>query len=133
MLVSCIVVDDNPHFARAARLLLEREGLNVVGTAFTGSAAVDLVRELLPDLVILDIDLGSESGFDVARRLRSPETQASPANVPDIILVSMHDEEDFADLIRDSTAVGFLAKSDLSARAIRRVLCASGDAIGGNA
>jgi DNA-binding NarL/FixJ family response regulator len=84
------------------------------------------VRELLPDLVILDIDLSAESGFDVARQLRSPETNASPSNAPDIILVSIHDEEDFADLIRDSVATGFLAKSDLSVRAIRQLLSAQG-------
>jgi DNA-binding NarL/FixJ family response regulator len=126
MLLRCIIVDDNPHFVKAARLLLEREGLNVVGTASTGSEAVDLVRELRPDLVILDIDLGAESGFDVARQLRSPGTKASPTNVPDIILVSIHDEEDFADLIRDSVATGFLAKSDLSVRAIRQLLSAQG-------
>jgi DNA-binding NarL/FixJ family response regulator len=122
MVLRCIVVDDNPHFARAARLLLEREGFDVVGTASTGSEAAGLVRQLRPELVILDIDLGAESGFDVASQLRSPEIQVSPAKVPDIILVSIHDEEDFADLIRDSAAAGFLAKSDLSAAAICRLL-----------
>jgi CheY-like chemotaxis protein len=126
MVLRCIVVDDNPHFAKAARLLLEREGLNVVGTASTGSDAVALVRELIPDLVILDIDLGAESGFDVARQLRSCDTQSPLTDVPDIILVSAHDEDDFADLIRDSVAAGFLAKSDLSAAAIRRLLGAPG-------
>ena len=122
MLERCIIVDDNPHFSKAARLLLEREGLNVVGTASSGAQAADLVRELRPDLVILDIDLGAESGFDVARRLSAGEGDASPVTVPEIILVSIHDEEDFADLIRESAAVGFLAKSDLSVRAIRGLL-----------
>jgi DNA-binding NarL/FixJ family response regulator len=126
MLLRCIIVDDNPHFVIASRLLLAREGLNVVGTASTGSEAVELVRDLLPDLVILDIDLGAESGFDVARQLAALEDQASPTNVPAIILVSTHDEDDFADLIRDSVAAGFLAKSDLSVRAIRELLSASG-------
>jgi DNA-binding NarL/FixJ family response regulator len=120
--LTCIIVDDNPHYSKAARLLLEREGLNVVDVASTGAEAVKLARELLPDLVILDIDLGAESGFDVARQLRSPEPDTAPASVPDIILVSMYDEEDFADLIHDSVAVGFLAKSDLSVHAIRRLL-----------
>jgi hypothetical protein len=58
----------------------------------------------------------------------TPHPRPAARNVPDIILVSMHDEEDFADLIRDSIAVGFLAKSDLSARAICRLLCAGRDA-----
>jgi DNA-binding NarL/FixJ family response regulator len=122
MLVRCLIVDDNPRFAEAARSLLEREGLTIVGTASTGSEAIHLVREFQPDVVILDIDLGSESGFDVASRLRPNDADASAANFPEIILVSAHDEEDFADLISESVAAGFVAKSDLSARAIRKLL-----------
>jgi DNA-binding NarL/FixJ family response regulator len=122
MVLNCIIVDDNPHYSKAARLLLEREGLNVVGVASSGAEAVKLVRELHPDLVILDIDLGAESGFEVARQIRCAGAAAPAADVPDVILVSLHDEEDFADLIGDSVATGFLAKSDLSVRAIHQLL-----------
>jgi DNA-binding NarL/FixJ family response regulator len=122
MLVRCLIIDDSPHFAHAARSLLEHEGLVIVGTASTGSQAIDLVREFQPDVVILDIDLGSESGFDVAERLRTNDGDASTANGPQIVLVSAHDEEDFADMISESGAAGFVAKSDLSARAIRKLL-----------
>jgi DNA-binding NarL/FixJ family response regulator len=122
MLLRCLIIDDNPHFAQAARSLLEHEGLTVVGTASTGSEAIELVREFQPDVVILDIDLGAESGFDVAEQLRGGDSHASLANGPEIVLVSAHDEEDFADMISDSVAAGFVAKSDLSARAIRKLL-----------
>jgi DNA-binding NarL/FixJ family response regulator len=129
MLLRCLIIDDNPHFAQAARSLLEHEGLTVVGTASTGSEAIDLVREFQPDVVILDIDLGAESGFDVAEQLRTGDAHTSLASGPEIVLVSAHDEEDFADMISESVAVGFVAKSDLSARAIRNLLApeASGD------
>jgi DNA-binding NarL/FixJ family response regulator len=122
MLLRCLIIDDNPHFAQAARSLLEHEGLTVVGTASTGSEAIELVREFQPDVVILDIDLGAESGFDVAEQLRTGDAHTSLASGPEIVLVSAHDEEDFADMISESVAAGFVAKSDLSARAIRKLL-----------
>ncbi|MCW2644197.1 MAG: hypothetical protein QOF87_4838 [Pseudonocardiales bacterium] len=122
MHVRCIIVDDSRRFTDAARLLLEREGLVVVGTASNGSDAIDLVDALSPDLVLLDIDLGEESGFDVAKKLGSYHAGPSAAERPEIILVSMHDEEDFADLIEASPVAGFLAKSDLSGDAIRDLL-----------
>jgi CheY-like chemotaxis protein len=91
--------------------------------ASTGAEALRRAEELRPDVLLLDIDLGEESGFDVARRLET-EASLSSANV---ILISAHAEEDFADLIAASPAAGFLAKADLSADAIRHVLGGKGD------
>jgi DNA-binding NarL/FixJ family response regulator len=122
MHVRTVIVDDSRRFTEAARLLLERDGLAVVGTASTGSDAMDLVEALSPDLVILDIDLGTESGFDVARGLASSRARTAAPDRPEIIMVSMHAEEDFADLIEESPVAGFLAKSHLSGEAIRELL-----------
>ena len=112
-----MVVDDNPHFVAAARSLLEREGVTVLGAAADGAEAVRLTAELRPDVVLVDIDLGAESGLDVARRLAR-----SAGPVPPVILISTYAEEDYADLIADSPAVGFLPKAALSAAAIHRLL-----------
>jgi DNA-binding NarL/FixJ family response regulator len=114
----CLIVDDNPHFLRAARVLLEREGAEVVGEASTGTDAIERIRELRPDVTLLDINLGAESGFEVARRIRE---QADQATSP-VILISSSAEQDYADLIEASPSLGFLAKSDLSARAVRDLL-----------
>ena len=118
MTLRCLIVDDSPSFLRAARGLLERQGIAVVGTASTSAEAVTLAAELRPDVTLLDIDLGGESGFDVAERLHG---QLRQPPVP-VILISTHAEEDFADLIASSSAVGFLPKVDLSAAAIRDLL-----------
>ena len=118
MELRCLIVDDNPHFLSAARGLLEREGLVVVAVASNGDDAVRYVTELGPDVTLVDIDLGAESGFDVVRRL-THETGLAPATV---ILVSTHAEEDYAELISASRAAGFLPKTRLSALAIRAVL-----------
>jgi DNA-binding NarL/FixJ family response regulator len=113
-----LIVDDNRSFLDAARGLLEREGLRVAGVASTAAEARRRAEELRPDVVLVDITLGTESGFELARRLAGQARDAGSA----IILISTHAEADFADLIADSPATGFLPKSELSADAIRRVL-----------
>jgi DNA-binding NarL/FixJ family response regulator len=121
--MSCLIVDDNPGFLSAARALLEQEGLRVVGVACSGAEAAELAAELHPDVTLLDLDLGAESGLEVARQLAS-NPDLDPGH---LILISAHAEEDFADLIDASPAVGFLAKSALSATAIERLLPVAGD------
>jgi CheY-like chemotaxis protein len=122
MTARCLIVDDSAQFLRAARVLLEREGL-VVNIASTGADALRLVEELRPQVVLVDIDLGGESGFEVARLLdQRTITTPSPPFETSIILVSTHDEEEFEELIAESPAVGFLAKSSLSALAIDKML-----------
>jgi DNA-binding NarL/FixJ family response regulator len=118
MTLRCVIVDDSAAVLCAASELLEREGIAVVGVAETGEAAVRLTAQLKPDVVLVDIDLGLESGFDLARRLaHTPDGEATRT-----ILISTHDESDFVKLIEASPAIGFLPKSDLSATAIQRLL-----------
>jgi len=119
----CLIVDDSRHFLDAARGLLERQGITVVGVASTGAEALRRVEELRPDVTLVDIDLGGESGFELARRLHHG-FGAAPSRS---ILISTHAEEDYADLIAASPAVGFLSKSALSADAIRDLLGSWGD------
>ena len=69
MAVRCLIVDDNHDFLRAARDLLEREGISVVGVASTAAQAYRSCTELKPDVALVDIDLGGENGFDIARQL----------------------------------------------------------------
>ncbi len=90
----------------------------VVGVASDGTEAAQHVEQIRPDVVLVDIDLGGESGFDVARRLRRNGSSFPPR----IILISTHAEQDYADLIAASPAIGFLSKTDLSADAIHGLL-----------
>jgi DNA-binding NarL/FixJ family response regulator len=112
----CIIVDDNVAFLEAARDLLQRQGLTVVGIASTTAEALALSERLRPQLALVDVDLGEENGFDVARALTGARSALK------VILVSVYDERDFAELIAASPAVGFLSKSDLSGQAVERVL-----------
>jgi CheY-like chemotaxis protein len=110
--LSCLIVDDSCEFLEVARALLEREGVEVVGVAATGSEALQRVGELRPQVVLLDINLGADSGFEVAPRI----TKAASTTV---ILISTHAEDDFAEMIAESPVAGFISKSDLSAHAIQ--------------
>ena len=114
----CLIVDDNPSFLEAARALLEREGLTIAGVASNGADALREAESLRPDVILMDISLGEESGLDVARRLYE-DGRAGDATV---ILISTHSPTDFADLIGESPAAGFLPKADLSADAIRTIV-----------
>jgi DNA-binding NarL/FixJ family response regulator len=123
MMLRCLIVDDSTRFLEAARGHLEREGIAVVGVASNIAQALRQAERLRPDVTLVDIDLAGESGLELARRLQQ---EAGPA-VSKVILVSTHAEDDFADLIAASPAVGFLSKADLSAGAIRDLLDRTGD------
>jgi DNA-binding NarL/FixJ family response regulator len=100
------------------RGLLEEQGLVVVGGAADGAEALRLIAELRPDVVLIDIDLGVESGFALAQAIHAGEHDPPPR----VVLISTHDGGDYADLIKASPAVGFLPKTKLSATEIRRLL-----------
>jgi CheY-like chemotaxis protein len=112
MPIRLLIVDDNVHFLEAARRLLERQGITVVGVASTTLEALRRSEELRPDVTLVDIELGRESGFDLTQRL-TEGTERAP-----VILISAYPEQDLADLIDASPAVGFLPKSGLSGKAI---------------
>jgi DNA-binding NarL/FixJ family response regulator len=117
MPMTCLIVDDNALFLESAADLLRREGLDVVGVASTSADAIRLVTELRPEVTLVDIDLGDEDGLELAWQLNEISPTASK-----VILVSTHAEEDLAQLIAGSPAVGFISKTRLSAQAIRETL-----------
>jgi CheY-like chemotaxis protein len=114
-----LIVDDNESFLEIVRGLLEREGLNGVSVASSYADALRLFEALRPDVVLVDIFLGDESGLKLARRLAEGKRAT-------VILISTHAEADLGDLIAESPAAGFLPKADVSAEAIRRIVEANG-------
>ena len=70
--IGVLIVDDNLLFLEAARDRLEQGGLRVVGVAATSAEALRRAEELRPEVVLVDVMLGTESGFEVARRLALP-------------------------------------------------------------
>ncbi len=109
-----VLIDDSVEVLDAVRRLLEREGVAVVAVATTGADGVHHVKQLEPDVVLLDIDLGEENGFDVCRRLAATGVDSA------LILTSALPE--YADLVGETPAAGFLPKGELSRRAIEEIL-----------
>jgi two-component system nitrate/nitrite response regulator NarL len=116
--IQCLLVDDSDAFLQAASVLLQRGGMMVTGMASNSAEAIRQARALQPDVILVDIGLGEESGFDLASLL-AQDAQAGNAGV---ILISARAESDYGELIAESPAAGFLAKSALSAQAIVAIL-----------
>lgn len=112
-----VIVDDNVEFLGTARRLLEQEGDTVVAVASSGTDALSRVAEHNPDVVLVDVDLGDENGFEVATRISAVAVQP-----PHVIMISAYAEQDLEDLIATSPAIGFVSKSRLSAEAVAELL-----------
>jgi DNA-binding NarL/FixJ family response regulator len=112
-----LIVDDNATFRDTARRLLERDGLAVVGMASTIAEGLRSARELKPDVTLVDVHLGEESGFELARRLRQERPSASTA----VILTSADPEQEFLQRGAAIPADGFVPKSALSGDRIREL------------
>ena len=110
------IVDDHPTFRASARRLLEAEGYDVVGEAGDGESAIAAVRDLAPEVLLLDVQLPGIDGFEVARRL------TSNGDSPAIVLVSSRDSSDYGHCITESGARGFVSKAELSGEAIETLL-----------
>jgi DNA-binding NarL/FixJ family response regulator len=112
----CLIVDDNWGYLSEARDLLRRQGMSVVGVTSNGTEALAIAASDRPDVALVDVDLGTESGFDVARALATCDRP-----VP-VILISAYAERDLRDLLDDNPALGFLSKSVVSRAAIDDLL-----------
>jgi len=111
---SCLIVDDNQSFLDVATGLLQQQGLTLVGSATNKDQALQLADEFSPDIILVDMMLGAESGIDLAGQL----VELHPNST--VVLISTHAEADFAVLIDGSGAAGFIPKSRLSVSEIMR-------------
>lgn len=108
METTVLLVDDHPVFRKGLRLLLEEEGdMRVAVEAGDGQTAIDLVRELTPDVVIMDITMPKLSGVDATRHIlsESPNTK--------IIALSIHGEKRFIERMLQAGAAGYLLKDSI--------------------
>lgn len=109
-----LIVDDYAPFRENARGLLESGEFDVVGEAEDGHGALRLARDLVPEIVLLDVHMPDLDGFEVARRLA--ELQQPPV----VVLTSSRD--DYAPLVAGSAAHAFVRKDALSAEALSAAL-----------
>ena len=111
-----LVVDDQAPFLRAmSAVVQEAAGFEVVGAAGTGEECIVAADELLPDLVLMDVNLPGIDGLEATRRLRGG---ASP---PVVVLVSTYDEDAGTHFVAESGAAAFVTKSALEPDRLRDV------------
>jgi two-component system nitrate/nitrite response regulator NarL len=116
MSLGCLIVDDSREFLESAAQLLSVQGVRVIGRASSGDEALRLAEALRPDVTLVDIELGDEDGIALARQLTS--TRASDH----VILISIRDRDELAELIAETGADGFLRKDTIDAAAIHALL-----------
>lgn len=112
---TALIVDDHPSFRASARATLEDAGFEIVGEAVNGAAALEMLRRLEPDVVLLDVQLPDMTGFDVCIECGDLDHTA-------VVLVSSRDDSDYRGLIEQCGARGFIQKGDLTGEAVAAFL-----------
>jgi DNA-binding NarL/FixJ family response regulator len=113
---SILIVDDHAGFRAHARRLLECEGYRVVGEAGDSASAVEATQELEPEMVLVDVHLPDEDGFELTTRLRAL------ADPPVVVLTSSRDGAELKPCVAECGACGFVPKSQLSRAAIDQLI-----------
>ena len=103
---TALIVDDHPVIRMAVRMLLERNGLEVVGEADNGVDAVQLVRQHEPDVVILDIGIPRLDGLNVISRIRSLGLDSH------VLVLTSLPAEGFCQRCLQAGARGFVSKEE---------------------
>ena len=102
-----LIADDHAIFRDGLRMLIDREsGMEVVGEAENGQRAVDLARELQPDIILMDVKMPVMDGIEATRRII--------AEMPGmkILALSMYSSDGFVSRMMSAGALGYFMKGD---------------------
>jgi DNA-binding NarL/FixJ family response regulator len=103
--IRVLLVDDHALLRAGLRSLLTTEpGITVVGEAATGEEGVELVRKLLPDVVLMDLSMPGEGGLEATRRIAALGTQAR------VLVLTVHAESEYLMPVLQAGAAGYVTK-----------------------
>lgn len=114
--IRCVIVDDHILFRDGLRRILESESdLEVIGEASDAGSALEKVRELQPDVVLMDIGMPGMCSFDAAKSLlqENPNTR--------LIFLTMYEEEEYLLQCMSVGAAGFMLKDSPAPKVINAV------------
>jgi DNA-binding NarL/FixJ family response regulator len=125
--IRVVLADDHPAFLRGLQFMLaERSEVEVVGTATTGVAAVDAVRELRPDAVVMDLHMPQLDGVEATARI----LREAPGTA--VLVLTMHDDDGSLRAALQAGASGYLLKEAGGPDIVRALLgVVNGDAVFG--
>lgn len=103
---SALIVDDHPVIRMAVRMLLERNGMDVVGEADNGVDALQLIRQHEPDIVVLDIGIPRLDGLNVISRIRALGLDSH------VLVLTSQPAEGFAQRCFQAGAKGYVSKDE---------------------
>ncbi len=106
--IRLFMVDDHPAVRQGLRLLLEQEGIVICGEAGDTDAALEQIPAASPDLVMVDLSLGKESGLTLLRTLTS-----LVSGVP-LLVYSMHEDAFHIEQAFSAGASGYVTKREIS-------------------
>jgi two-component system response regulator NreC len=105
-LISVLLVDDHAMFRAGIKALLQADGkVEVIGEAATGDEAVDLVRSLKPDVVVMDLSMPGSNGLEATRRIAALDLDTS------VLVLTVHAEEEYLVPVVEAGASGYLTKT----------------------
>ncbi|MPZ89084.1 MAG: response regulator [Nitriliruptorales bacterium] len=106
-IVRVVIVDDQAPFRDAARMVAElTDSFEVVGEAETGEAAVEMVRDLDPDLVLMDVNLPGIDGLEATRRILAGSDRTRI-----ILVLSTYEPDEYAPRAAAAGAAAYIPKS----------------------
>lgn len=111
-----VVVDDHPIVVEGLQSLLGRiDGVEVAGTASNGLEAIEVIEQVLPDVVMMDLRMPQMDGVQATRRILAAQPQTL------VLVLTMYDDDEMLDAALESGARGFLLKGS-SRQDIERAL-----------
>jgi len=100
-----LICDDHTLFVEGIKAMLRNESsLEIVGEARDGRQAVELVKELKPDLLLMDVSMPDMNGFDATQRVQELDPNAK------VLILTMHDEEELVSRCLEAGAAGYIIK-----------------------
>jgi len=114
MPLNCLLVDDSEAFLASAARLLSAEGMRIMGYATCAADAIRVAAECLPDIALVDIELGAEDGLELAGRL------SAAGSCQEVIMISLRDRGELTERIADCGPPGSCARTGSARRQSRK-------------